>query len=62
MLKRYPREFGEIMSAVTADKFAEAKEIAKNIDLTEDNFVRQGGGMMAIICLAIACALLLAHD
>jgi len=62
MLKSYPREFGQIMNAVTAGKFAEAKEIGKNIGLTEDNFVRQGGGMMAIICLALACAFLLAHD
>jgi hypothetical protein len=51
------------VSAVTAGKFAEAKEMANNIGLTEDNFVRQGGGMWAVVIgIAIGCALLLAHD
>lgn len=63
ILKRSPQEFSQIVSAVTAGKFAEAKEMANNIGLTEDNFVRQGGGMWAVVIgIAIGCALLLAHD
>jgi hypothetical protein len=37
--------------------------MAEQIGLTEENFVRQGGGMWAaVIGIAIGCALLLGHD
>jgi len=63
ILKRHPHEFSEIVSAVTAGKFKEAKEMAQKIGLTEENFVSKHGGMWALVIgIAIGCALLLAHD
>lgn len=63
ILKSNPRELGQIVSATTTGKLAEAKEIAEKIGLTEDNFIKQDGGMLAVvIVIAIGCALLLAHD
>jgi len=63
ILRGHPREFGQIVTAVTAGKFAEAKKVAEGIGLTEDNFVKRGGGMWAVvIAIAIGCALLLEHD
>ena len=42
ILKGKPKEFEEIVSAVTAGNFKEAQKLAERIDVTEDYFVRQG--------------------
>lgn len=63
IFKDKPKEVEEIVSLVVAGKFKEAQKIAERIGLTEDYFVKQGGGMWAIVIgIAIGCALLLAHD
>jgi hypothetical protein len=63
ILKDKPKEVQEIVSAVSAGKFKEAQKIAERIGITEDYFVKQGGGLWAlVIVIAIGCALLLAHD
>lgn len=62
ILKQYPKEVAEMLAAVGAGRLAEAKKVAVRIGITEDNFTKQGGGMLALILLAIGCALLLAHD
>jgi hypothetical protein len=63
ILTGHPHEFCQIVSAVTAGKFKEAQKLAEKIGLTEEYFIRQGGGMWAIVIgIAIGCALLLSHD
>lgn len=61
--KDKPKEVEEIISAVTAGNFKEAQKVVERIGITEDYFVRQGGGLWAlVIVIGIGCALLLAHD
>jgi len=63
ILKDKPKEVEEIVSAVGAGNFKETQKIAERIGITEDYFVKQGGGLFAlVIVIAIGCALLLAHD
>jgi hypothetical protein len=63
ILKDNPKEIGAMVSAVAAGNFNEAQKIAETIGFTEDSFVKQGGGMWAlVIAIAVGCALLLAHD
>jgi hypothetical protein len=63
LMKCYPREFSQIVNAVNAGKFKDAKKIAEQIGLTEENFISQGGGLWALVIgIAIGAALLLAHD
>ena len=58
-----PKEIEAIVAAVSAGNFKEAKKIGEKIGFTEDYFIKQGGGMWAIVIgIAIGCALLLAHD
>lgn len=63
ILKDRPKEIEGIVSAVAAGNFKEAQEIAKKIGITEDYFLKQGGGMWAVVVvIAVGCALLLEHD
>ena len=63
IMKDYPSEFCQIVNAVNAGKFKDAKKIAEQIGLTEENFISKGGGLWALVIgIAIGCALLLAHD
>jgi hypothetical protein len=63
ILNDNPEQIERIVSAVTAGNFQEAQEIARSIGMTEESFIEQGGGLLAIvIIIAIGCALLLAHD
>jgi len=63
IFKNNPKEVEEIFSAVADGNFKEAQKIAERIGFTEDYFVKQGGGMWALVIgIAIGCALLLAHD
>jgi hypothetical protein len=63
LLSEKPNEMQQIVAAVSAGNFASAQELAKEIGLTESDFVDQGGGLLAVvIVIAIGCALLLEHD
>jgi hypothetical protein len=63
ILKNKPKEMEAIMSSVTTGNFKEAQKLAEEIGLSEDYFIKQGGGMWALVILiAVGCALLLAHD
>lgn len=62
ILSESPGETTEILAAVAAGRIGEAREVAKRIGITEESFAARGGGMWAIILVAVACALLLEHD
>ena len=63
ILKQYPHEYCQLVNAVTEGKIEEARKIAEQIGLTEQNVMRQGGGMWAIIIgICVGCALLCEHD
>ena len=62
ILKEYPDQVLSMISAVSSGNFSEATDLAEKIGISERNFVAKGGGMWAIILLAVACALLLEHD
>jgi hypothetical protein len=63
MLKNHPHEFCEMVNAINTGKFTEARKMAEKVGLTEENIISQGGGLWAVvIVIAVAAALLLAHD
>jgi hypothetical protein len=62
ILKNHPSEIEDIVASLTTGKIKETQAIAAKIGIAEENFMRRGGGMLALILLAVACALLLEHD
>jgi hypothetical protein len=62
ILKEHPEEIVSIMEDITSGKLSDAKKAAAEIGISEENFINQGGGMWAVIAIAIGCALLLSHD
>lgn len=62
ILSRCPGELEEIVRALAEGRTKEAREAARSIGIAEESFADQGGGMLALILLCVACALLLEHD
>lgn len=63
ILKSHSSECCQIVNAVNAGNFKDAQKIAEQINLTEKNFISQGGGIWGLILfIAVVAAVSLEHD
>ncbi|MBP1823057.1 hypothetical protein [Mycobacterium sp. OAE908] len=56
-------EVSRLISAASRGEFDEARSLAKQIGIVEDNFVSQDGGLWGlVVVIAVVAAVTLAHD
>jgi hypothetical protein len=56
-------EVGRLVSAASRGEFEEARSLARQIGIAEDNFVAQNGGLWGlVVVIAVVAAVTLAHD